>query len=67
MKLKKKKDKSVDTSVLLTRGNKIILKGHWREGTGMAGVWREEREERNDVHDGSLLARMIYSCLSVSY
>jgi hypothetical protein len=32
MKLKKKKDQSVDGSVLLGRGDKIIRTGRWREG-----------------------------------
>jgi len=35
MKLKKKEDQSVDTSVLLRSGNKIL--------TGGRGTWEEER------------------------
>ena len=34
MKFKKKEDQSVDASVLLRRGNKIIMGGRGREGTG---------------------------------
>jgi hypothetical protein len=37
MKLKKKEDQSVDASVLLGRGNKIITGGRGREGP-----WREK-------------------------
>jgi hypothetical protein len=50
MKLKKKEDQSVDGSVLLRRGDKIIIGGRGREGTkgGRGGgerwqdqVWEE--------------------------
>ena len=34
MKLKKKEDQSVDASVLLRRGNKMIMGGRGREGPG---------------------------------
>ena len=42
MKLKKKEDQSVDVSVLLRRGNKIIMGSRGREGHGRK---REEREK----------------------
>jgi hypothetical protein len=35
MKLKKKKDQNVDSSVLLRRGNKILTGGRGWEGLGM--------------------------------
>ena len=41
MKLNKKEGLSVDTSVLLRIGNKIIMGGREREGPGL-----EEQEER---------------------
>ena len=44
MKLKKKEDQSVDASVLLRRGNKIITGGRGREEPGM------ERKGRNIGH-----------------
>ena len=55
MKFKEKEDQSVDASVLLRRGNKIIMggrgwEGHKRkreEGGGKGGqdqVWKEMRE-----------------------
>ena len=40
MKLKKKKDQNVDASVLLRRGNKIVIEGRGRKD--LRG--REERE-----------------------
>jgi hypothetical protein len=45
MKLKKKEDQSVNASVLLRRGNKIIIGGRGREslGTGL-GVGEDEEE-----------------------
>jgi hypothetical protein len=43
MRFKKKEDQSVDASVLLRRGNKIIMGGRRREGVG--GI-REGREKR---------------------
>ena len=57
MKFKKKEDQSVDASVLLRRGNKIIMGGRGREGPGRQragggerwgrglGVGRDEREK----------------------
>jgi hypothetical protein len=50
MKLKKE-DQSVDASVLLRRGNKIIMggrrrEGPWRErGRGQYQAWKETREK----------------------
>jgi hypothetical protein len=38
MKLRKKKDQSVEASELLRRGNKIV--------TGRRGTWEEEKRER---------------------
>ena len=49
-KLKKKEDQSVDASVFLRRGNKIIMggrsrEGPWRErGRGQYQAWKETRE-----------------------
>jgi hypothetical protein len=37
IKLKKKENQSVDASVLLKRGNKIIMEGRGREGGGRCG------------------------------
>jgi hypothetical protein len=48
MKLKKKKDKSVDASVLLRRGNKIITGSRGWEGLG-----RKREEERTKGGAGS--------------
>ena len=44
MKLKKKEDQSVDASVLLRRGNKIIMEGRRREGPGRKIGGREENK-----------------------
>jgi hypothetical protein len=43
MEHKKKEDQSVDASVLLRRGNKIILGGRGREGLGKekGGGWKK--------------------------
>ena len=41
MKLKKKEDQSVDASLLVRRGNKIIM-----EGRGWVGLGIEERERK---------------------
>jgi hypothetical protein len=41
MKLNKKDHQSVDASILLRRGNKIIMGGKWREGP----KWEREEEK----------------------
>ena len=56
MKFKKKKDQSVDASILLRKGNKIITGGKRREGTesgegrgkkeAESGMGRDRREYR---------------------
>ena len=43
MKLKKKEDQSVNASVVLRRGSKIIMGGRKREGHGRKKGGREER------------------------
>ena len=42
MKLKQEEDQSVDASILLRRGNKIIMRGIGREGTREGERGREE-------------------------
>jgi len=44
MKLKKKEEQSVDASVLLRRGKKIIMGGRGKEGE----TWEEERRGRKN-------------------
>jgi hypothetical protein len=47
MKLKKKEDQSVDASVLLRRGNKIIMgaRGRERPGKNREGVGKWEQDQ----------------------
>ena len=45
MKLKKKEDQSVDASVLLRRGNKIIIGGRGWEGLRRKREGGEEKKE----------------------
>jgi hypothetical protein len=49
VKLKIKEDQSVDSSVLLRRGNKIIKGSRSREGLGQQRRGRQEKEGNNQV------------------
>jgi hypothetical protein len=51
MKFKKKEDQSVDASILLRRGNKIIRGGRSREGPGM------EEKSRGSIRYGKIRYR----------
>jgi hypothetical protein len=59
MKLKKKEDESVDTSVLLIRGNKIITGG--REGRDLGG----REKGRGGKSGGSIAADLLGPCVCV--
>jgi hypothetical protein len=52
MKLKKKEDQSVDASVLLRRGKKIIMGGRRWERLGRKRVWRGEKKEEGSRMGG---------------
>ena len=49
MKLKKKEDQSVNASVLLRRGNKIIIGGRGRKEFGRKRRGEGEREGKNQI------------------
>jgi hypothetical protein len=53
MKLKKKEDQSVDASVLLRRGNKIIIGGRGKEGRGRERCQEVRKGEQDQVWKGT--------------
>ena len=51
-KLNKKKDLSKEALTSLRRGNKIVIRDRWREGTGWEREWEEERGFRIRCGEG---------------